>query len=183
MRYYSSKKTISLDDETVKKAREFADLVVKTINYSDSNQFNLSKIANDHFISKIGEEAVKKTFESLGKSVEGPDYAIYEKKEKTWDADLLIDDGVEIAVKTQKKSTADRFGLSWTFQASPQRRDIILDNKEAWAVFVECNDKDSSFDCTIYPPYQIKELTFGEPKLDYLKGKKKVVYAINLPTI
>ncbi|MFZ2187324.1 MAG: hypothetical protein WAV46_01720 [Candidatus Moraniibacteriota bacterium] len=183
MRYYSSKETISLDDEIIKKAKEFADKVVGTINYGDSNQFDLIKIANDHFISKIGEEAAKKVFESLGKNVQGPNYTIYEKKEKSWDADLLIDSSVEVAVKTQKKSAADRFGLSWTFQASPERRDIILDNKDAWVVFVECNDKDGSFDCTVYPPYQIKELTFGEPKLDYLKGKKKVVYATNLPII
>lgn len=183
MRYYSTVKTITLDDSIIQKAKGFAESVVKTINYSDSNQFNLQKIADDHFISKIGEEAVKKVFESLGKSVQGPDYTIYKIDKKTWDADLIIDKSLDIAVKTQKKSAAERYGLSWTFQASPARRDIILDNKDAWVVFVECNDKDDSFDCVVYPPYQIKELNFGEPKLDYLKGKKRVVYATNLPVV
>lgn len=182
MRDFFEKQQVDIDKATIQKAKEFAEKVVSTIDYGDSNQFDLNKIKDDHFISKIGEEAAKKVFESLGRSVKGPDYAIYKKNQKSWDDDLYIDNE-GLAVKTQKRSAAERYGLSWTFQASSFRRDKILDKKDAWVCFVECNDKDNSFKCTVYPPYQMKELILGEPKLEHVKGKKKVAYASELPRI
>jgi len=61
----------------------------------------MEKIIEDHFICKIGEEAVKIVFQNLAKKVMEPDYEIYQVKQKTWDEALKIDD-VPIAVKTQK---------------------------------------------------------------------------------
>ncbi|HSG43126.1 MAG TPA: hypothetical protein VLA72_08215 [Anaerolineales bacterium] len=55
----------------------------------------------------------------------GPDNTIYSGKRKSWDADLKIND-IEVAVKTQRRLAAMRYGLSWTFQDSPKRRDPIL---------------------------------------------------------
>lgn len=182
MRIFTTKQIVSIDAATVQRAKSFAENVVKTTNYGDSNQFNLNKIKDDHFISKIGEEAVRIVFEQLNKHVKGPDYAIYQQKQKSWDDDLYIDNQ-PLAVKTQKRSASERYGLSWTFQASSFRKDPILTKPDAWVCFVECNDKDSSFECTVYPPYQMKELVLGEPKLDYLKGKKKVAYAKDLPKL
>lgn len=127
----------------------------------------------------MGEEAVKKIFESSGKKVEGPDYAIYSQEKKSWNADLKID-SVDLAVKTQKKSAAQKYGLSWTFQSSSYRKDPILNSTENWVCFVECNDMDGSYSCVVYPPYQIKELTFKDPVLPHLKGKKQVVYETDL---
>jgi len=34
-------------------------------------------------------------------------------KKKAWDEDLIIG-GIELAVKTQKRSAAKRYGASWT---------------------------------------------------------------------
>ena len=172
---------IDIEPSIIGKARRFASDVVETVDYGDSNQFSKAKIADDHFISKLGEEAVKKAFEKLGRQVQGPDYTIYAQKEKSWGADLQID-GKELAVKTQRKSVAQRFGLSWTFQSSALRRDPILDDKEKWVCFVECDDTDPAFSCTVYPPVQLKKLIFKEPVLQHLKGKKQVVYAKDLPT-
>ena len=109
----------------------------------------------------------------------GPDYAIYPPWEKSWDDDLIIN-RTGVAVKTQKRSSARIYGLSWVFQSSPLRTDEILSQKDQWIIFVECNDLDQSYDCIVYPPHQIKELVFRDPKLSYLKGKKKVFYAKDL---
>jgi hypothetical protein len=164
----------------IDKVRKFASDVIDTINYEDSNQFNKEKIKQDHFISKLGEESLRQAFEKFGKLVAGPDYTIYQQKEKSWKEDLYVDD-FALAVKTQKKSAAIRYGLSWTFQSSFFRRDPILDKKGAWKCFFECNQTDNSFSCAVYPPYQMKELILKDPVLPHLRGKKLVAYKNDLP--
>jgi len=185
MRYFVAIQTIIIETSLIIKARNFAKQVTPTVGssgngYRDTNQFNLQKIENDHFVSKIGEEAVRTVFEQRGRKVQGPDYLIYAGKQKSWDSDLYID-GLGLAVKTQATSLARKFGLSWTFQAGIYRKDPILNQLDAWVCFAEFNE--SNRQCRVFPPYQIKELTFGEPKLDKLKGSKKVVYAESLPAI
>jgi hypothetical protein len=179
MKLFNQPQKVKIPANAITIARDFAKKVVETTNYRDSNQLDKEKITEDHFVSKIGEEAVKLVFQNLEKSVIGPDYGIYQAKEKTWDEDLKID-GTPMAVKTQKKSAALRYGLSWTFQSSGYRNDPILKMPDAWVSFVECDDQ-NGYDCIVYPPFQIKELTFKDPILAHLKGKKQVVYAKDLP--
>jgi hypothetical protein len=178
MKYFNTVQQANIDQTILQRAKNFAMQVTATTNYADSNQHSKAKITDDHFISKIGEEAAKQIL-SKYVQVAGPDYTIYHGKAKSWDDDLYVD-GVGLAVKTQKRSAAQRFGLSWTFQAGPVRSDIILKKPDAWVVFVEYNDIIGSV-CYVYPPFQMKELKLGEPVLPRLKGFKKVVYANTLP--
>lgn len=174
MRFFKEALKIELSDEVIEKAKDFADAVVETVNYIDSNQFKKEKIRDDHFISKLGEEAVAVAYANLDCIVKGPDYTIYLGDNKSWDDDLYICN-VPVAVKTQAESNAQKYGLSWTFQASDKRKDPILNSPEAWVCFVKCDDR-HNYRCTVYPIVQIKNLTFKEPKLKHLAGKKKVVY-------
>ena len=178
MKFYSTIQEVNLDTAIIEQARKFANDVVTTIDYSDSNQTSLEKIRLDHFVSKLGEEAAAFVLSNYT-SVIGPDYTIYEAKQKNWEHDLLVND-TGLAVKTQTRSAAVKYTLSWTFQSGEKRKDIILQQPEAWVVFVECNDL-SHYSCYVYPPFQMKELVLGEPKLPYLKKHKKVVYAATLP--
>ncbi|UAY53593.1 hypothetical protein [Ferruginibacter albus] len=178
MKFYNKIIQVNVEKEKVIKAWSFAKDVVATIDYSDSNQTNLQKIRIDHFVSKIGEEACKMVMSKFAK-VKEPDYTIYSADEKSWEDDLYVNE-IGVAVKTQRRSDAKKYSLSWTFQAGKYRRDIILDDPDAWVVFVECDDEDP-YQCYVYPPYQIKELSFGEPRLSRLKDSKKVVYANALP--
>lgn len=178
MKFYNNIIKIEIPKDLIAKARQFAVAVEETTNYSDSNQFSKQKVTNDHFISKVGEEAVKIVFSKYA-SVKCPDYVIYNVKSKSWADDLYIDD-VGLAVKCQKRTAAERYGLSWTFQAGSFRRDKILNNPEAWVCFVEFDDKDASNSCYVYPAFQIKELKFRDPFLAKLKGHKLVVYASDL---
>jgi hypothetical protein len=174
LKYYTSIQKVTLDKEIALAAWAFAKKVTPTTNYSDSNQLELKKIRTDHFISKLGEEATKNVLMQFG-TVRGPDYTIYPLDKKSWDDDLFFND-TGIAVKTQMRSAALKYSLSWTFQAGKFRKDLILERPDAWVIFVECDDT-IPYDMYVYPPFQIKELTFEEPKLDHLKGHKKVVYA------
>jgi hypothetical protein len=185
MRYFVSPHTAIVPPALVEQAHTFAQQVTPTVGdrgrgYVDSQQGNLKKITLDHWISKIGEEAVKLILLQQGCDVEGPDYQIYSGKQKSWAADLRVN-GVDLAVKTQSVEMARRFGLSWTFQCGQHRKDPILQNPQAWVCFVQAEPKTGH--CLVYPPYQIQELRFSEPKLPHLKGSKKVIYAQDLSTI
>ncbi|MEL6720179.1 MAG: hypothetical protein AAFO82_03015 [Bacteroidota bacterium] len=166
---------VGISTVEIDRAKQFAEAVIQTVNYSDSNQKNKAKIQEDHFVSKLGEEAVRKIYEQAGLQVKGPDYEIYEGKQKSWAEDLYIDD-IGLAVKTQKRSAANRYGLSWTFQSSERRKDPILNDPLAWVCFVVFEDVGNK-NCLVYPAKQIHMLQFKPPKLKYLVGKKQVVYA------
>lgn len=182
MSLYPAPRKVSLPPPAVDKARWFAANVIGTVNYSDSRQSNVEKVSDDHFVSKLGEEAVRQVMVELGFTVEGPDYTIYEGKKKSWDADLKVN-GRDVAVKTQRRTTAQKFGLSWTFQCGNQRRDAILDDAEAWVFFVEYDDSgDGACDLWVYPPYKVGKLKFRPPKKRELVGEKQVVYAEDLPS-
>jgi len=165
---------IRLSPEAIDRAGTFADAVIHTVNYQDSNQSRNQKIRDDHFVSKLGEEAVRLVFEARKCTVDGPDYEIYTGKQKSWIADLKVN-ALDVAVKTQRRSTANRYGLSWTFQDSPRRRDPILLMPEAWVCFVVYEDLKTGFECIVYPLRKIKQLIFEPPRLPHLAGKKKTV--------
>jgi hypothetical protein len=167
--------TVLLPPEAVARATAFANAVTATVDYRDSNQDVQQKIRDDHFVSKLGEEAVRFVFEQRDCKIAGPDYIIYPGKGKSWDADLRINE-LEVAVKTQRRSAAKRYGLSWTFQDSPERRDPILDMPDAWVCLVAYEDLKEGYECVVYPLRKIKQLIFEAPRLSKLVGKKQAVY-------
>lgn len=172
---FRTPQVVQLSPEAVVRAAAFADAVIATVNYRDSNQTAKQKIRDDHFVSKLGEEAVRAVFEKRDCTIEGPDYTIYSGKKKSWAADLKIN-ALDVAVKTQRRSAAQRYGLSWTFQDSPERRDPILDRSDAWVCLVVYEDLKPEHECLVYPLRKIKQLIFEAPRLNKLIGKKQAVY-------
>jgi hypothetical protein len=174
MATFRTPQIIHIPPEVVARAQAFAVAVTETVNYQDSNQTKKQKIRDDHFVSKLGEEAVRLVFEARNCLVEGPDYTIYASKQKSWVADLKIN-ALDVAVKTQRRSAANRYGLSWTFQDSPRRRDPILAMPEAWVCLVLYEDLKPDHEFIVYPLRKIKQLIFEPPRLPHLAGKKKTV--------
>lgn len=172
---FKTPQVVHLSPEAIARATAFAEAVVDTVNYRDSNQAIKKKIHDDHFISKLGEEAVCMIFKSRNCEVKGPDYDIYVRKQKSWSADLIINT-LDVAVKTQRRSTAKRYGLSWTFQDSSNRRDPILEMPNAWVCLVVYEDLKPNYECMVYPLRRIKQLIFEAPRLSRLAGKKQAVY-------
>ena len=180
MKYFQQALKIALSEADISKAAHFADAVLATVRYGDTLQFNQEKIRDDHFVSKLGEEATRRAFEQCGCQVQGPDYSIYTGRQKSWDSDLYID-GMALAVKTQRSSAAQRYGLSWTFQQSKFRTDPILAKPEAWVCFVEYCDLEEGCICTVFEPLQMGVLPLKAPRLARLVGKKIAVYAADIP--
>ncbi|MBK6793348.1 MAG: hypothetical protein IPG80_12640 [Anaerolineales bacterium] len=175
MSTFQSPQIIRIPEKAQERASTFAEHVITTVNYKDSNQSVKEKIRDDHFISKLGEEAVRILFEGRNCRVDGPDYGVYEARRKSWAADLRVND-LEVAVKTQRRSAAKRYGLSWTFQDSPERRDPILDMPDAWVCLVVFEDLKEEKECLVYPLRKIRQLIFEAPRLSRLVGKKQAVY-------
>ena len=172
---FRTPQAVHIPSDIVTHANAFADTVTSTVNYRDSNQSAKEKIRDDHFVSKLGEEAVRLVFEARKCKVEGPDYNVYSGKGKSWEADLKVN-ALDVAVKTQRRSAANRYGLSWTFQDSPERCDPILDLSEAWVCLVVYEDLKDGYECVVYPLRKIKQLIFEAPRLRKLVGKKQAVY-------
>lgn len=172
---FRTPQVVHLSPEAVTRATAFAAAVINTVNYRDSDQAIKKKIHDDHFVSKLGEEAVCQVFIARNCEVKGPDYAIYGSKQKSWAADLRVN-ALDVAVKTQRRSAGNRYGLSWTFQDSPKRRDPILDVENAWVCLVVYEDLKPDYECIVYPLRKIKQLIFEAPRLSKLAGKKQAVY-------
>lgn len=172
---FQTPQSVLVPEEAAKRAQRFSMEVSKTVDYRDSNQSVIEKVRDDHFVSKLGEEAARILFEGRNCSVAGPDYGVYEARRKSWAADLKINN-LEVAVKTQRRSAAKRYGLSWTFQDSPERRDPILDMPDAWVCLVVFEDLKEGTECLVYPLRKIKQLIFEAPRLAKLIGKKQAVY-------
>ncbi len=175
MATFRTPQTILLPPEAVARASAFADAVRETVDYRDSGQTKKKKIRDDHFVSKVGEEAVRLVFEARECAVHGPDYEIYSSKQKSWVADLKVN-ALEVAVKTQRRSAANRYDLSWTFQDAPERRDPILSMPEAWVCLVVYEDLKRDYECLVFPLRKIRQLIFEPPRLTRLIGKKQAVY-------
>jgi hypothetical protein len=108
---------IRLLDDEINKCKKFADDVVHTNvdKYRERNQFNVDKIIDDIFVGKLAEYASYKFLLSKGKQVQEPDVQVYSARRKSFSADLM-DGTIHYHVKCMKKSAAERFGLSWSFQ-------------------------------------------------------------------
>jgi len=164
-----------MEEYEIARSKDFANRVMHTVNYCDANQYDHRKVWRDHYISKISEEGVGKYYRARGCEVEGPDYKIYTGKQKSWEKDLKIN-GVGVSVKAQSIESMLAFGLSWSFGNSV-RRDPVLYDPDAWIIFTLVQDSLIITQVQIYEPRQVKELVFGNPRLERLKGKKLVVYA------
>lgn len=91
--------------------------------YANRNQADFIKVFNDLVIGKVCEFVV---YNELGTSY--PDLKVYAKKDKSFDADLTLDD-YKIHVKSCRKKSI--FGESWVFQeedelvTKPSSKDVL----------------------------------------------------------
>lgn len=182
-------KRITITNEKIVNIRKFAQDMVRTVDYSDSRQTDKNIIEKNIFIGKIGEESAYLHFQELGYVVKGPDYNIYDSKEKRWKCDLIIEDTennkgqlLEIHVMTQASSVAKYHGINWIIQAIDSgRKDPILDNSESLICLVECDDSTyGTYPCIIHGPYKIGDIKLSDADGKY-KGIKKVIKKYNLP--
>lgn len=167
---------VHISDKHSEKVMDFAEKVSLTTNYSDCGQNDYRLKVYQHYIGKMGELA---TFLYLRKGYEinEPDFKIYHGKDKSWDSDLKVGK-VHISIKTQDISSAKRFGLSWTFQhINGGRSDASIKSETLVIPTLYDNSYYDKTRIVLFPSIDIRDVVFGEPKKESLKGKKLVMYA------
>ena len=180
-----SKQTITFTNEEwdaiYHSCHKFANLEIQTTEKQRNrrNQWNRDKMIVDNRIGKIGEWAV--AFNMWKNEIEcnEPDMEIYTVKKKSFDADLVYKDGVDLHVKSQSVVSAQRYGASWTFQKGGQgygHTDPILRSGDGMAIFAIVDEKNHKAD--IFGPMDLDTLrnNLRDPKLQKLKHTKACLY-------
>jgi hypothetical protein len=126
--------------------------------YAYRGESNMSKMKEDIVIGTFGEFGVYDYMVSKNYDCSDPDLKIYEKRKKSFDADLVSGE-INIHIKSQGVSSAKRYGNSWLLQRSdslvknPSDKDLIcftsvnLDTREViilgfiWAKDIVDNDR------------------------------------------
>jgi hypothetical protein len=162
---------INVTDEEKAKCLDFANRVVNTNidKYRERNQTDVNKIIDDIYIGKLAEYATYKFLKQAGKDVKEPDIEVYGAKRKSFASDLT-DGTLKYHVKCMKKSMADRFGLSWSFQIE----DPLVHRPDAQDVIVLCEyDQDIEIK-TLVKATRVKDI-YTKPFLKKLHYIKKVL--------
>lgn len=152
--------------------------------YGRRNQHNNDVKRRQIYIGKLGELAASRYLRDVcPDSV--PDFAIYEAKKKSWNSDLGCN-SYHFHVKSMGVEQAKLYGLSWTFQFSNARgrggKDAeIFAAEQSDRTFVVLVQVDlGKHEAEVITTIQARKLSehnlFRDPKLDHLKGIKKVVY-------
>jgi len=183
-------KIFVIDKNIITKCKIFSENVIKTTDYSDSNQNDKQKEMLDHFIGKVGEFGAYLYLLSLGyKSISEPDITIYTNN-KSWDEDLKCGD-ITFGVKTQSYSMAKNLSkkfnikisdsISWTFQHGERRKDKVFDNNDNNIIFTLYIRKfKTDIDrVLVFPIKKIGDIIFKNSLMEHVRDSKKIVYGID----
>lgn len=171
---------IYVDAARAARCRDFATRSVGTNvdQYRRRNQTDPKVIERQIFVGKLGEVAAVEWLKRRGYEPTEPDFEIYPANRKSYAADLRVV-SQPIHVKSQEKSAADRFGLSWTFQyggSTGSDREIFCAEPKGSVIFTMVD----GHAVHIYGAPLAKTLRdrdlFRDPALPRLRGIKTVVY-------
>jgi hypothetical protein len=171
---------VYVDAAPAARCRDFATRSVGTNvdQYKRRNQTDPRVIERQIFVGKLGEFAAVEWLKRRGYEPTEADFEIYPANRKSYAADLRIV-STPIHVKSQEKSAANRFGLSWTFQyggstgsdreifCAEPKGSVILTMVDGCAVHI--------YGAPLAKTLRERDL-FRDPLLPRLRGIKTVVY-------
>jgi hypothetical protein len=138
--------------------------------YKKRNQVNKDKIVNDIYNGKKAEFLVYNFLIAKQKEINSPDLNVYEKHNKSYDADLFLKD-ISIHVKSHRVSGS--FPVSWVFQKKdPLLTQLTDDNFLALVVM----NKEINY---MYLK-KISQVDFKQPIKESLRITKACVYEDDL---
>lgn len=167
-------------DQKYLKCEKFANQQLDTSQdqYRRRNQSNPTRIVKQIADGKMGELLACAHMTRLGFECTDPDFAIYTARFKSFDADLISGD-THVHVKSQNRTSADKYGTSWVFQAGGRgvgHVDPCVKEGESWCIFVVVDHETHSAE--IHGPLDMVKVRphFKDPKLQHLVGIKKCIY-------
>ena len=174
-------------DEMYQKCQKFAKLEYETTkeHRRRRNQSNAARIRIQVADGKMGEMLAYRYFQRWGYDVTEPDFEIYQKAHKSFDADFHVNEH-PMHCKSQSAESAARYGLSWMFQKGGSgygHTDPCLETPTDKAVFVKVDHRKRTGD--VFGPFSMGDLIpkFRDPKLVRLKGTKTCIYGEALSNV
>ena len=134
--------------------------------YKKRNQVDKDKIINDIYNGKKAEFLVYNFLISKKKELNSPDLNIYEKYNKSYDADLILKD---VSIHVKSHNVSGNFPISWVFQKKDPLLSELKDNN--FLVLVVMN-KEINY---MYLK-KISEVDFKQPLKESLRMTKVCVY-------
>lgn len=138
--------------------------------YKKRNQFDKEKIINDIYNGKVAEFMVYNFLILKQKKPNSPDLNIYEKYNKSYDADLALQ-GANIHIKSHNVNS--NFPISWVFQ---KKDPLITKIKDDDFLALVVMNKEINY---MYLK-KISEVSFKEPVKESLKETKLCIYENDL---
>lgn len=159
------------DKELQDRCMKFAIECTKTtseFNIRNGSTSNVSKLINDRYNAVLAEWAVYFHVIQNGGSCQEPDMEIYEAKQKSHGADLVLTDGTELSIKSQLRDSVNRVGMSfltmkWAFNSQKHRR----------VMYVIC-EPNNVF--KVYKCGALKDMIKGECKYEKARATKDAFY-------
>ena len=180
----SGRKVIQLSDIDFEISFAFAEHVYETNKneYSRRNQFNRETIIRQIVSGKMAELGVYEYLRRLRFDPEFPDFLIYEKARKSFDADtrfIYRKNKINCHVKSQDVSQGKIYSPSWLFQ---KHQDPLVrapqEYKNDILAFVRLSGREAEILGFVWAPEVAP--CFSEPKLKRLRGNKAALYLDDL---
>ena len=146
------------------------------------NQFNKDAMIHQTTCGKIAEWACTLFFTDKPCTISDPDMKIYDKYQKSFDADLTVD-GLDLHVKSQSTESAKRFGTSWMFQYNGRgggHRDPLLGYANGLVAFCVVDFKKKQVTLEGVCEFAKIREKLREPVKASLKNTKRCIYLEDL---
>lgn len=132
---------------------------------------NVDKMREDIIIGTMGEWAVEAHLSSMGYYCSEPDMKIYDKRRKSFEADLYVDE-IEVHVKSQGLESSKKYGHSWLLQKS----DKIVTNPRDNEIFAfTCVEHEERI-VDVLGYCWAKDMQYGECKVPWYRSTKVAIY-------
>jgi hypothetical protein len=160
---------VKISKYNYKKCVDFANKQLKTSAdlYAYRGEAKKEKMVYDIIVGKLAELGVTKYLKCSK-----PDFTIYERKKKSYSADLRLGN-LRIHVKGQSEESVARYGHSWLFQ----RTDGIVRNATPYDVIILTEVSVRKLEVRILKLIRAREITkWGECKVPSYRHSKVALY-------
>jgi hypothetical protein len=145
--------------------------------YTYRGEKNKAKMFDDILIGTLGEWAAYKFLKDLDIKVSKPDMKIYEKRRKSFDADLT-NDKFKFHVKSQSVVSRKRYGSSWLLQRSDK---VVSDPQDGEYFILTCVEgKEVEILACIFIRDIVNNQLWGECKVPRYRHSKVALYLDDL---
>ena len=168
-------KEITMDNTYKLQIIDFAEKCYRTnkAEYKKRGQEDAQKIKQDIYYGKLAEWGVWLNYTDINQDCTKPDLAIYKGRNKSYGADMILNNAHNLHVKSQLLKQAERFGLSWMFQKNdPLVKNPLLSDYVVLCLTLNTNK------VRVFEPIKAIDLLnkYKKPKKKELQSTKLALY-------